>query len=84
MGEHRTKNNSLRSNDNVLAVSAVVGDYDAEKIALEIARERLEVLGVRAIFYTSGRHTPDTPRWRVIAPLSAPLPKEDHPRLAAR
>ena len=84
IGDHRTPDNALRNNDNVLELSAVTGDYDGELIPLPTARDRLEVQGVKAAFCTSPSHTPEKPRWRVVAPLSAPTTKEMHPRLIAR
>jgi len=83
-GTLRTEKNSLRSDENVLALYAISGDYDGEQVPLETARDRLEVLDVKTALYTSPSHTPDKPRWRVVAPLSAPHPRQAHPRLAAR
>lgn len=67
-GNLRSKGNSLRHNANVVAIHGVEGDYDGEQVTPEQAVEMLERHGIRAIVYTSPRHRPDTPRWRVIAP----------------
>ena len=69
-GNLRTKNNSLRHNANVVAISGVEGDYDGGQIAPEQAVEMLERHSIRAIVYTSPSHRPDVPRWRVLAPCS--------------
>lgn len=69
-GNLRTKNNSLRHNANVVAISGVEGDYDGEQIHPEQAVEMLERYGIRAIVYTSPSHRPGAPRWRVLAPCS--------------
>lgn len=69
-GNLRTKNNSLRHNANVVAISGVEGDYDGEQIHPEQAVEMLERYGIRAIIYTSPSHRPSAPRWRVLAPCS--------------
>lgn len=76
-GNLRSKNNSLRHNANVVAISGVEGDYDEGKIHPEQAIEMLERAGIRAIVYTSPSHKPEAPRWRVIAPCL-----EKHPPLA--
>lgn len=84
IGDRRTDKNSLRSDENVVEICAITGDYDGEQVTIAVARDRLEAHGVRAAFYTSPSHTSDKPRWRVIAPLSAPFSKEEHTLLAAR
>ena len=64
-----TEKGSLRWDGNVRLVSGLEADYDAEKLRLDEAVERLERAGVEAIVYTSPSHRPDTPRWRVLWPL---------------
>jgi hypothetical protein len=54
-------------------IYGVEGDYDAHQVTMETAAERLRAAGVCAVLYTTKRHTPSTPRWRVLAPLSAPV-----------
>ncbi|MGH8319958.1 MAG: DUF3987 domain-containing protein [Steroidobacteraceae bacterium] len=67
------KKTSLRHDANVLAVTGTEGDYDGEMIPMSHAAEALSAAGVAAILYTSARHTPEAPRWRVIVALSHPL-----------
>ena len=83
-GSLRSKKNSLRTNANVVEISGVEGDYDGEKVQPEQAVELLERAGVRAVVYTSPSHKPDAPRWRVLAPLSRPMPPADRTRMLAR
>ncbi len=71
-GDKRTAKNSLRHNANVLAVTAIVGDYDGEEVPPEEGQRRLQAEGVEAFIYTSGSHSPEKPRWRVMAPLERP------------
>ena len=83
-GDIKTEKNSLRHDANVLTVSGVEVDYDDEKISSQEAIERLTKAGILSIFYTSPRHTEETPRWRVLAPTSCVI-KPEHPTpLAAR
>ena len=79
-GTVRTDKNSLRHNANVLTVTGVEADYDAEQVPFETAVERVGKAGVLALVYTSPSHTPDAPRWRVLCPLSdaAPPAARDH------
>lgn len=67
-------NGSLRHDANVLAISGVEADYDAERVTVDRACQALEQQGIAAIVYTSPSHTEDAPRWRVLCPLSAELP----------
>lgn len=83
-GDVRTDKRSLRHNDNVLEITGVEGDYDGEQIQPGEAVERLERAGIKAVVYTSPSHTPEKPRWRVMAPLSKAMAKEARSALLAR
>ncbi|MEE3502535.1 DUF3987 domain-containing protein [Acidiphilium acidophilum] len=83
-GEARTATSSLRHNANVLAITGIEADYDGEQIAVDDAVESLAMRGIAAMVYTSPRHTPDTPRWRVLCPCSRELPPDQRARLLAR
>jgi len=50
-----------------------MGDYDAEKVPMADAYEKLKEYGVKAILYTTARNTPSTPGWRVVAPYAEPI-----------
>jgi hypothetical protein len=52
-GDRRTDKNSLRHDANVLAISGVEGDYDAERMSFDDAVDLLEQQGIAAIVYTS-------------------------------
>jgi archaellum biogenesis ATPase FlaH len=75
---------SLRHDENVIEITGVEADYDAEVIQPEEAIERLERAGIRAAVYTSPSNTPEAPRWRVVAPLSHPHPPGARAALVAR
>ena len=49
---------------------ALTGRKPDELLKLLDDRHPPKVLGLKAAFYTSPSHTPEKPRWRVIAPLS--------------
>jgi uncharacterized protein (DUF927 family) len=82
-GEQRTAADSLRHDGNVLEVSGVEGDHDAGTLALPDAVARCAQAGIAAVFYTTPSHTPERPRWRVLAPLSRPHPPAERRRFAA-
>ena len=64
------ENASRAAGTQIKEVYGLEGDYDAGVVTLDEAAERLTVAGVCAFLYTSARHTPAKPRWRVLAPLS--------------
>jgi hypothetical protein len=73
-GDRRSDKNCLRHDANVLAISGVEGDYDAEKVSFEEVVETARKADLHCIIYTSPSYTDDTPRWRVRCPLSEELP----------
>jgi len=56
----------------------VIGEHDAGTVTVDKAARRLEKAGIAAFFYTSPSHTPEKPRWRVVAPLQAACSAEDY------
>jgi hypothetical protein len=60
----------LRHDANVTSVWGVEGDHDDETVSPAQAADMLRAAGVRALVYTSPSHTPEKPRWRVLAPTS--------------
>ena len=76
--DKRTKKGSLRSDENLLEIYGIEGDYDAGQVTLTEAAAKLEEQGVEACFYTTPSHTPEKPRWRVLAPLSKSYPPSEH------
>lgn len=73
-GTVRSDKGSLRHDANMLAISGIEADYDAERITFGDACDRLEKQGILSIAYTSPSHTEDAPRWRVLCPLLEELP----------
>jgi hypothetical protein len=79
LGNTKTVKGSLRHDANVLSITGIEADYDAEDITIDAAAAKLEQAGVTSIIYTSPSHTPTAPRWRILCPLSsevAPLRRE--------
>jgi hypothetical protein len=72
-GEQRTDKNSLRHDDNVLAISGIEGDYDGGVMTVDEVCELLTKQGLAAVVYTSPSHTEDAPHWRVLCPTSLEL-----------
>jgi hypothetical protein len=75
---------SLRHDANVIEITGIEGDYDGEKVTIAEAVARLQRYRIRALVYTSPRHTPEAPRWRVLAPLSAEYQPAQRAALLAR
>lgn len=75
-GELRSIKDSLRHDANVLQVWGVECDYDGEQVPLALAAQMLQALNVEALLYSSPSHTPERPRWRILAPLSGPAAPE--------
>lgn len=83
-GAQRSAKYSLRHDANVIEITGLEGDYDAEQMPITEAAMLLHEHGIEAVLYTSPSHTPDKPRWRVLAPLSHEYPPQDRNRLLAR
>lgn len=83
-GSVRTDKGSLRHDANVIEVTGIEGDYDDEAVTPDEAIARLERAGVRALVVTTHTHTPENPRWRVFAPLSASVHPAERKRLVGR
>jgi hypothetical protein len=83
-GQQRTGKGALRHDDNVVELYGVEGDYDGMAMQPEEGIRLLERAGVRACVYTSPSHTTQKPRWRVLAPLSHPMPPSTRSALLAR
>jgi hypothetical protein len=83
-GTKRTANNCLRHDANVKNISGAELDYDGEKVSFDAGLEMVRAMGIKALIYTSPRHTAAKPRWRVLAPTSKPCPPELRAKLVAR
>src|SRR4051794_36921184 len=64
-GNRRTENGCLRHDANIEQITGLEGDYDGEQVSVAQAAMMLSEHGIEAVLYTSGSHTPETPRWRV-------------------
>jgi RecA-family ATPase len=60
---------SLRHDANVLSVTGIEADYDAEQMSFDEAVEIATSQGILSIVYTSPSHTEDKQRWRILCPL---------------
>lgn len=83
-GNQYSAKGSLRHDSNVQFVSGVEGDHDAGLIQPRDAALLLERAGIAGIVYTTASHTPQAPRWRVLAPLSQAYSPAARWELAAR
>lgn len=70
-GTLRNASGSLRHAANVTSVWMVEGDIDAGGVSPAEVAARLRKAGVQAVVYTTPSHTPEAPRCRVLAVLSA-------------
>lgn len=77
-GDKRTERGSLRSNDNVVQIWGVCGDYDGEAVPMASAVDALRAVGVRALAYTSPSHREEAPRWRIVCPFDGPASPAEH------
>jgi len=70
-GDVRSDRNSLRYDDNLVALTGIEADYDGERLGFDFAVNKLAEADLSAIVYTSPSHTPNAPRWRVLCPFAA-------------
>jgi len=77
-GEVRSKKGkSLRTNENVLAISGVELDYDAGRLTFDEGVARMQAAGLRALIYTTPSYQKGVrEKWRVLCPTSVQLPPE--------
>lgn len=83
-GKKTSDKGSLRTDENLIEINGLEGDYDAEKMDPEDAAELLEKAGVAAIVCTTTSHRPNAPRWRVFCPLSREYKPAERYELLAR
>ena len=85
-GDVRTAQGSLRHNDNILEVTGLEADYDAEKISFDTAIEIVEKAGLEALLYTSPSHRREGhgDRWRILCRLATPCPPDRREYFLAR
>lgn len=83
-GDTRTQAGSLRSEANLLQVCGVEGDHDAGTMSIADAVLLLDIWGIECVLYTTASHTPEAPRWRVLAPLSRPIGAHERAHYVAK
>jgi len=83
-GGKRSPRGSLRTNDNVLAISGVELDYDGKVMSFDEAVRIANAARLKCILYTTPSYTDAEPKWRVLAPTSQELAPSERVRLAAR
>jgi putative DNA primase/helicase len=72
-GDIRSDKNSLRYDNNVLALTGIEADYDGERLSFDFAVDTLARGDLCGIVYTSPSHTTSAPRWRVLCPISSQI-----------
>jgi hypothetical protein len=83
-GDKVDESNCLRTDDNVTGINGIELDYDQEKVTFDEGAETLRAMNVTSLIYTSPRHTPKAPRWRVLLPTSHTLPHTERAKLVGR
>jgi len=73
----KTANGSFRGDETIDEVYGIEGDYDGGLISMEDAAQKAQRMGVNLAFYSTGRSTPEAPRWRVLANLTGPVQPEE-------
>ena len=76
-GDLKSINQSFRTNKNVLSVSGIELDYDGKKMTVGLAAETMKKADICSLIYTSASHTPEAPKWRLLAPFSTDRPPGD-------
>jgi len=72
-GDQVTDKGSLRHDQNLVKVTGVELDYDAEQMPVETAIANLREAGVLSLVYTTASHAADRPRFRILAPFLRPV-----------
>ena len=72
-GKTASERGCLRHDANVEGITGVEVDYDGEELSFETACELVRKANVFCLLYTSPSYTKDKPRFRMVAPLSAPV-----------
>ncbi|GIQ77089.1 DUF3987 domain-containing protein [Bradyrhizobium sp. RD5-C2] len=83
-GNQRSVEGSLRNDANVTEITGIEVDYDDEHVAFDDALNAVREMDIFALVYTSPSHTPEAPRWRILAPASRPLAATMRAKLVAR
>lgn len=83
-GDTPSRKGSYRHDANVVMLSGIEADYDAEVMTPAEAVSRLSAARLAALVYTSPSHRIDRPRWRVLCPLSEWIDPRERRALVGR
>jgi predicted P-loop ATPase len=75
---------SLRSEANLVSVTAATGEHDAGTMPFQEMVDRLNARSIAFIAYTTASSQPGAERWRVHCPYSQELPPHQHARMVDR
>ena len=64
---------SIRDGDHLKRLDFLAADYDEEKVPMEEAARRLREAGIAALVHPTWKWEEDKPRYRIFAPLDAPI-----------
>jgi predicted P-loop ATPase len=86
LGSKRSPRGSYRIDDNCLGRTGWVLDYDGSTPPMPFAegKQRCNDIGLACFGYTTKRHTPGAPRWRIAGPFSREVTPAELPHLMAR
>jgi AAA domain/Primase C terminal 2 (PriCT-2) len=84
-GDKRSEKNCLRTDENLLHLTAIVVEHDKGTVSFDQAMSIVSKAGLRTLAYTSPSYREDNQRWRLIFPLSRDNhnPKTRHEYLVA-
>jgi hypothetical protein len=83
-GEQASDRGAVRHDANLLRITGIEADYDGGFVSLAQATGLVRQSGIEALLHTSPSSTPEAPRWRVLCPVSKPLPGTERDHLVAR
>lgn len=83
-GDKPNEKGYLRHNDNLIECEGLEADYDGKKMSFDEAVSIAEKGDLACLIYTSPSHTPDEPKWRILAPYSEALDPVQRDHLMGR
>ncbi|MBD2842242.1 AAA family ATPase [Erythrobacter rubeus] len=82
-GDRKSAKGALRHTDNIEAVHGIEGDHDAGTLSVADAHAKLSAAGIAGLIYTTPSHKSESPRWRVLVPLSRSVVANEREALTA-
>ncbi len=83
-GTLRSPGGSLRHDANLVSIEGVEGDHDSGAMGFDEACDRIRAARRAAVVFTTPKHTPALPRWRVLIPTSVPRHPNERDALCKR